>query len=416
MVSTRPHHRAAAAVLSIAALLGSPVRSGGQDLPSEPITTAGGRLVVSGEFTASGAAEDAGFLNYGDYEQNVLRRLAIGTTTALSLGDRVSLLSEVRVENGRLFDVTAAFIRLRPWKTRPVDLQVGRIPPTFGAFTRRGYGLGNPLIGLPLPYQYLTSLRADALPASADDILRMRGKGWHPVYPLGAQTDDPGLPLASSLRWDTGLQVRVGDRKVAIVGAITNGTLSKPLVRDDNTDKQLAVRATWQPSEGLAIGLSGARGGFVSRVALDALPRDVARHTTQSAVGADVEYSRDHWIVRVEGLLSSWQVPAVDAPLLDAPLRAVGITAEGQYKLRPGFYLAGRADHVGFSSIRGTLFDGRPTPWDVPVTRLEVGGGYYVRRNVIAKATYQHNWRDGEHDALYDMRTRFLAAQVMYWF
>ena len=49
----------------------------------------------------------------------------------------------------------------------------------------------------------------------------------------------------SALRWDTGLQVRVGDRPVAIVGAITNGSLSNPLVRDDNPGKQLAVRAAF---------------------------------------------------------------------------------------------------------------------------------------------------------------------------
>src|SRR5438445_5776950 len=43
------------------------------------------------------------------------------------------------------------------------DVQIGRIPPTFGAFARRTYANDNPLIGYPLAYQYLTSLRADAL-------------------------------------------------------------------------------------------------------------------------------------------------------------------------------------------------------------------------------------------------------------
>ena len=48
-------------------------------------------------------------------------------------------------------------------------------PPSFGAFGRRAYNADNPLIGYPLAYQYLTSLRADAIPATADDLLRMRG-------------------------------------------------------------------------------------------------------------------------------------------------------------------------------------------------------------------------------------------------
>ena len=46
------------------------------------------------------------------------------------------------------------------------------------------------------------------------------------------------------------------------------------------------------------------------------------------------------------------------------------------------------------------------------MTRIEVGGGYYVRRNVIAKVAYQQNWRE---DPFY-RRTRFVAAQVVYWF
>jgi hypothetical protein len=130
----------------------------------------------------------------------------------------------------------------------------------------------------------------------------------------------------------------------------------------------------------------------------------------------DAEYSRDHWLVRVEGVLSSWRLPVVAAPLRDQPLRAVALTTEARYKLRPGLYVAGRVDHIGFSSIQGTLFEGRPTPWDAPVSRLEVGGGYYVRRNVIAKVTYQHNWRDSERDQSRQPRRRFVAAQVLYWF
>ena len=353
----RPRHRAFAAVVFVVGLLGGPPETAGQVLPSEPISIAGGRLVIGAEVSASMAATDDAYFNQSDYRQNMLRRLALRVTTALSLGERVWVLSEVRTESGQPFVVNAAFVRIRPWATRPIDLQAGRIPPTFGAFARRGYGIDTPLIGLPLPYQYLTSLRADALPANADELLRMRGRGWRVSYPIGAQTSEPGVPLMSALRWDTGLQVRVGNRPVAIIGAITNGSLSNPLVRDDNAGKQLAVRAAFQPSAGLLFGVSAARAEFVSRVAQDALPPGATRHLTQSGLG-----------------------------------------------------------NIGFSSIRGTLFEGRPTPWDVPVTRLEVGGGYYIRQNVLAKVTYQHNWREGERYQQRDRRTRFVATQVVYWF
>ena len=225
-----------------------------QILPAEPFALAGGRLVVSGDVTATIAPEDTGYFNYTDYEQSALRQVRAGLTTSLTLGRKAMVLGEVRSETGNAFDVYAMFLRLRPWEGQTVDLQLGRIPPTFGAFSRRGYGVDNPLIGYPLPYQYLTSLRADALPANADDLLRMRGRGWRPEFPIGVQTAGPGLPLMSALRWDTGVQVRVGDRPFQFVAAVTNGSLSNPLVQDDNGGKQIAGRVAYQP-----LGRVGAR-------------------------------------------------------------------------------------------------------------------------------------------------------------
>ena len=84
-------------------------------------------------------------------------------------------------------------------------MQIGRIPPTFGAFTRRAYSRDNPLIGYPLAYQYLTSLRADAVPASADELLRMRGRGWLTEFSIGNR--------AACTRSAAGDRVQVGHRR-----------------------------------------------------------------------------------------------------------------------------------------------------------------------------------------------------------
>ena len=45
------------------------------------------------------------------------------------------------------------------------------------------------------------------------------------------------------------------------------------------------------------------------------------------------------------------------------------------------------------------------------MTRLETGVGYYIRRNLLAKGTYQHNWRDG---GLLTSLGLF-AAQLHFW-
>ena len=81
----RPHHRGFAAVVLVVGLLGAPPETACQGLPSEPVSLAGERLVISAEVSASMAAKDDTYLNQSDYGQNALRHLAVGMTTALSL-------------------------------------------------------------------------------------------------------------------------------------------------------------------------------------------------------------------------------------------------------------------------------------------------------------------------------------------
>ena len=49
-----------------------------------------------------------------------------------------------------------------------------------------------------------------------------------------------------------------------------------------------------------------------------------------------------------------------------------------------GLYVAARADHLAFNRVQGALMR---LPWEAPVTRLEVGGGYYLLRNVIVRSS-----------------------------
>ena len=400
---SRPTARVIGAIVTICVLAS---RAGAQILPSEPIQLAGGRLVVAGEASASLGSRDRGYFNYTDYENNALRMLRFAATAAFHVGERITLLWELRTENWDSLQPYALYVRIRPWRSRAIDIQAGRIPPVFGAFARRVYGVGNPLIGYPLAYQYLTSVRADAFAATPDDILRSRGRGWFVHYPLGVPEPQPGLPLVSAFRWDTGVQVRMGSRPLQVSAALTSGTLSNPRFNDGNGGKQLAGRARFQPALALIVGISAARGEYGDRRVLDALPVS-KRRLHQRAFGVDFEYSRGHWIAKAEGILSAWDVPATAQPL-----RAAAILVEGRYTLRPGLYVAGRVDRLTFSRITGTLFGGQPTSWDAPASRLEVGSGYYVQRNVIVKFAYQENWRDGG----FARRGHYASVQLLYWF
>ena len=125
--------------------------------------------------------------------------------------------------------------------------------------------------------------------------------------------------------------------------------------------------------------------------------------STQRALGIDAEYSRDHWLVRGEAVWDQWQIPT----LADAMAASSGFL-EGRYKILPGFFVAGRLDRLTFGRI-ATLSGSRT--WDAPVTRVETGAGFYIRRNFLAKSTYQHNWRDGG-----GVRSRgLLIVQLQFW-
>ena len=391
-------------------VLGRTLAARGQGLPEQPVSLANGHVTLSGDFSAAIGGHDTGFFNYTDYENSVLRTFRIDLTSAVKVNDRVSVLGEVRTDNLGPLRAYAFYVRVRPWLRHAVDIQAGRVPPTFGAFTRRPYASDNLLIGYPLAFQYLTSLRADALPMNANELLGMRGRGWLSSYSIGNPTPANGLALASGFRWDTGVQVHAAAKAIDATVSVTTGTVSNPLFRDDNSGRQIAGRLSARPASGLIVGASAAHGPFVTETAARGAVGDGRDgEFTQTAFGGDVEYSRDYYLVRAETVFSQWRVPAVGAPVIDVPLRALATYVEGRYKIRPGLYAAARVDHLGFSELTGT--SGRTT-WEAPVTRIEAGGGYSIRRNILAKVTGQHNVRDGGRVRSLNL----MAAQIVYWF
>jgi hypothetical protein len=383
--------------------------AGAQILPEQPISVAGGHIVLGAEVSATFAPEDPGFFNYTSYEFSALRNLRLAVSTEIRATDHVQVLAEVRLDQGRVLDAYGLFVRVRPWPARRFDIQVGRVPPTFGAMSRTAYGSSNLLIGQPLAYQYLTSIRPDALPGTPDDLLRMRGRGWLSRFPVGNNSDAPGLPLVNTSRWDTGVQVHGLAGMIEWTGAVTAGSLSDPRFRDNNSGRQVAGRAVFRPAAAMMFGVSAARGAWLN----ETLERDVAgadsASAQQIAFGVDAEYSVGPFLVRGEAIRSSWRLPEFGALQLDEPLATISSLLEGRFKISPGLYLAARGERLDFSKIRG---ERGVAEWEAQTWRFEGGVGYSITRNVIVKGSFQRNGRDGgrvRRDALF-------AGQVVYWF
>jgi len=396
-------------------VFGSAAAARAQGLPAGPITTARGTVTVGGAVTATaGSRDDTAFFNFTDYQHNALRMLRVSLSGMWRPIPQLAFLTELRSEDAHRVIPYALYVRVRPWKARPFDVQAGRIPTVFGAFARRSYGADNPLIGYPLAYQYLTSLRPNAVPFTADDLLAMRARGWRANYQVGVTTPGPGVPLVSAYRWDTGVQARVTGARTEAAVAVTVGTLSNPRVDDDNRGRQVSGRVAWKPVVGLVLGGSAARGQFLTTTLEDGLAALTARKAhAQSALGLDAEYSRGYWIVRGELIGSRWDLPGLAAPRIESPLWARAAFVETRYRITPRFFAAARADRLTFSSIQGQrLFAGAPTPWDAPVTRVEAGGGVYLQRNLTLRGVVQRNWRDAGRVK----KRTFVSAQLSYWF
>jgi hypothetical protein len=394
----------------VAAWLLAPLPALAQPLPAGPVSAFDGRLGIGGEVVATiGEEDNSAYFNYTDYEHNALRMFRVALSAAWRPVSRVAVVGEVRSEDFDLVRPYAAYIRVRPWTSHAFDVQFGRIPPTFGAFGRRGYqGSDNPLLGYPLAYQYLTAIRPDAVPATVADLLVMRGRGWRLTYPIGSQEPAPGVPLISAFRWDTGIQAHWEGEAIEVTGSVTSGTLADPRLPDNNGGKQVSVRLALRPAAGLVLGGSAARGKFFDREVTEALPASSGSHA-QSTLGADVEYSQGHWLVRSELVWCRWNVPFA-TPASTTDLDALGVWVEGRYRVTPRIVFSARADRLGFSRIdAGQDLD--PT-WDADVWRVEADAGYYIQRNLVARIAVQRNDRNGGR-----VRTRtYVSGQLAYWF
>ena len=382
-----------------------------QGLPSEPISVANGRFVFGGEVFASYGGADPGWFNYTDYEYNGLRNFRAALSTEVRVSRRFQVLAELRLDHGEHLSAYAVFLRVRPWPDRRFDLQVGRVPPTFGAFSKTVYAYNNLVIGQPLAYQYLLSIRPDAVPSEPADLFRMRARGWLSDFPLGDRASSPGVPVVNTSRFDTGVQVHGVSGPVEWTGAVTAGSLSDPQIGDNNGRPQVAGRVVATATPGLRLGLSVSHGAWLDNSLNGVLPTGRrASDYAQSAVAADLELSHGAWLARAEWLRSSWTIPGFSAAAPRSPLVAQSLIVEGRYRLWPGISLAARADALWFSDLAAP--GGATLTWESNVRRLETAVQASVTRNIAVKAAWQINRRDAGrilHDSL-------LAAQLLYWF
>lgn len=384
--------------MAVVAWLLAAASASAQWLPAQPVTWLGGRLVVSGDASiAYATSHHDTYFNFGDYQSDTMRLVRIGLGTTLRLAPRVAVVADVRAEgevSGEYWHAypVSLFLQARPVRASSLAVSAGIVQPVFGAFTQRRYGSDNLLIGYPLSYQYTTAVRADALPATADEVLKNRARGWAPHYSIGSTGPVSGLPLVNTTGWSPGLMVSAGSASWTGRVAVTRGGLAAAGSSDWNGRWEITGRGEYRPTAGLVLGVSGAHGAFVDESLSPVVQTATGnRAPRETAFGADVEYSWGYWLVRAETIVHSRRYPDFSAPHLADALTTIAFEAEARYKLRPGLYAAARMGGLWFGSLQGST---KTASWDADVTRLETGLGWSYSRNVMVKAVYQYNRRD----------------------
>ena len=187
MTARRDAFVLAVLLLGVATAAGAQGREGGYGWPAAGLAVAGDLSAVIGP------VDNDAFFNYTDYEQNALRLARLRFVAEWRPATRLSFVTEIRAESGDALDAAAWYVRWEPFGDA-LRIQAGRVPPVIGAYARRAYGRDQFGFAPPVPYQYLTSLRPDALPLTIDDVLDMRGRvvtpedygveGAHPVLQI----------------------------------------------------------------------------------------------------------------------------------------------------------------------------------------------------------------------------------------
>ena len=406
-----PHLLRALGCALLASVVSTPARA---QMPADDGAYGFGTTVtVGGEITAAlSPADDDAWFNYTGYEQNAIRMARVRLFGEWHASGKVSVVGELRAESGAHVSAPALYVRWQPAVSLPLHIQAGRIPPLVGAFPRRAYGRDNAVIGLPLAYQYLTSLRADALPVSIDNVLAMRGRGWLASYPLGSYDSGPGVPLVAVDEWDTGVEATWQTSLLDVSAAVTLGSPAVPVVIDTNDGVMLSTHVTGRLPAGVTAGLSAGRGRWIEDDVLALTPQGASSRSAQLVVGADVEWGRGPWLLRGEWLRSRFDVPLTWPNHEGARLHAWASFAEARYRPHPRWQLGARVDRLDFSQVVGTVPANRPTTWDAPVTRLEGIVGFRATRSLDIRAGWQHNWRDGGRV----QKRGDPVVAVLYWF
>ena len=280
--------------------------------------------------------------------------------------DNVSVIVRTRTSDDEMINFDYAALRITNLADLGFSFQMGKFDMPFGNLADRRYPAKDFLYGLPLIYEYRTSL-PNQVPTRGE-VLNGRWKG------TGMRLLDLGInDLGAMISGDAG--------KVHYAVAVANGTVSSTSTHPENEDFDFnkILRLAYTPITGLTIGASAAMSAYLGGGGRS-LPRDMESLHYQQMIGElDVEFNRDKLMFNGEAVYSRWTVPFENE---DTDLWTIGYNAEAKYTWIPRFYTAVRVGGLVFSRLN---LEGSSPRWDNNVLEVEAGVGYSIDRNTLVK-------------------------------
>jgi hypothetical protein len=292
--------------------------------------------------------------------------------------DDIVALANVRVSGNEYLYFDYVALRFADIAGLGINFQIGKFDMPFGNLDERRFPTENFLFGLPLIYEYRTSLPNTVITRA--DLLNNRGRG------IGMRLIDLGV-------YDIGAMVfgDLGDLHYAL--AVSNGTISSASGgQNDNKDFSKIVRLAYTPMMGLTLAAAGAMGAYLPNDGTP-IPRTKAPEDYLQKIGeVDLEFSRGHFLLNGEVVYSEWMVPLENQ---DARLSVMGYYGEAKYTWFPRFFTAARVSGLRFSQLD---FSGVQRRWDYDVFEIEGGIGVHLDRNALVKVVRRHTKTLGTTD------------------
>jgi hypothetical protein len=291
--------------------------------------------------------------------------------------DRIGIFTELLYDAETSPRVNGAYVVVNELLGQSwLNARLGLAPNLIGSFGLRStYFNSNPLVGVPLVWQYRTNLDGEGAATAAG----LAGAGGEPGI---------GLPILYESCWNIQWELlgELGNLEYSL--GMTPGSLSNPIKSASVAGSSWLARLGYAPIPSVRLGVSAAHGPYLGKPTPDAggaLPyADDPSDFDQSLVGADLEYLGGPFAFHSEVYGVRYE-----APLIDDDLEALGGYAELRFDFLPGWYLAGRVGGLFFADIETDATSGARAPWDQDTRRTEFALGYRLAREVLVKLDWQ---------------------------